>query len=275
MRTSLNINIPEPCHEDWNKMTVQQKGRHCKSCEKTVFDFTTKTDEQIVKTFLNEGRVCGRFKSTQLNRALVLNRKEKNNYLSYVASTLFTFLSFGTQDVEAQGKPKIVEVDSSQISTVNGKLGTSILNTKLIKGIIYNSDKSPIPNVEITIKGSTNSTTSNSDGSFLIKGELQNILVIKAAGYEIAEITIRDFGNRQIYLKAQTREKVISVIPACEIKETEAKTVHLLLGGIAGMIEITTNPKIENPLPIVNGNLDRSSSASFLYSMRQMFNRKN
>nr|WP_321224504.1 hypothetical protein [uncultured Psychroserpens sp.] len=121
MRTSLNINIPEPCHEDWNKMTLQQKGRYCKSCEKTVFDFTSKTDEQIVKTFLNEGRVCGRYKSTQLNRALVLNRKEKNNYLSYVASTLFTFLSFGTQYVEAQGKPKIVNVDSLQKQLVKGK----------------------------------------------------------------------------------------------------------------------------------------------------------
>ncbi|WP_157588794.1 hypothetical protein [Psychroserpens burtonensis] len=52
MRTTLIINIPKPCHEDWNQMTTQQKGRHCSSCEKTVIDFTSKTNEQIVKIFL-------------------------------------------------------------------------------------------------------------------------------------------------------------------------------------------------------------------------------
>ncbi|MFD2917962.1 carboxypeptidase-like regulatory domain-containing protein [Psychroserpens luteus] len=275
MRATLNINIPEPCHEDWSKMTVQEKGRHCASCEKTVYDFTTKTDEQIVRTYLDEGKVCGRFKSTQLNRELVLTRKEKNNYLSYVASTLFAFLSFGTQDVEAQGKPRIVNVDSLKQPNVNGKPATSILNIKAIHGTIYNSDKFPIPNAIITIKGNGISTISTEDGSFAIKGTLETILLIKAAGYETAEITIRDFGTRQIYLKSQTNEKVTSVIPVCVITATKTETVHSILGGIAGYPVITTNTKKENPLPIVNGNLDRSTSGAFLYSMRHMFNRKN
>nr|WP_321230514.1 carboxypeptidase-like regulatory domain-containing protein [uncultured Psychroserpens sp.] len=274
MRTSVNINIPEPCHEDWSKMTLQQKGRHCTSCEKTVFDFTTKTDEQIVKTFLDEGKVCGRFKSTQLNRELVLTRKEKNNYLSYVASTLFAFLSFGTQDVEAQGKPRIVKVDSLQQQMVNGKIGTSILNTKPISGTVFNSEKFPIPNVEIFIKNSANSTTSDIGGNFTIKVELGSILIIKASGYETAEITINDFGKRQIYLKRQTREIVTSVIPVCDTINTKTETVTLMLGGIAGIPVITNNHKIQDPLPIVNGSLT-GSSGYFLYSMRQMFNRKN
>ncbi|MFD2917963.1 carboxypeptidase-like regulatory domain-containing protein [Psychroserpens luteus] len=228
MRTSLNINIPEPCHEDWSKMTLQQKGRHCTSCEKTVFDFTTKTDEQIVKTFLDEGKVCGRFKSTQLNRELVLTRKEKNNYLSYVASTLFAFLSFGTQDVEAQGKPRIVKVDSLQYQMVNGKIGTSILNTKPISGTVFNSEKFPIPNVEIFINNSANSTTSDSSGNFTIKVELGSVLIIKASSYETAEITINDFGKRQIYLKTN------SIVISNKQVQTETKNINekLIKGNI-------------------------------------------
>lgn len=82
MRKVININIPEPCHEDWNKMTPVAKGKHCSLCKKTVFDFTAKTDEYIVETFTKNNNICGRFKSTQLKRDLVFSRKERNNYMS-------------------------------------------------------------------------------------------------------------------------------------------------------------------------------------------------
>jgi hypothetical protein len=273
MRTTLTINIPKPCHEDWNTMTPEKKGRHCSSCEKTVYDFTASTDEHIVKTFLDEGKICGRFKSTQLKRELVLSRKEKNNYLRYIASTLFAFLSFGTQDVEAQGKPKIVNVDSLKPQIVNKKIGTSVLNTKLINGRIFNSEKFPIPNVEISVKNSAISTNSNISGHFNIKVKFENILIIKASGYETAEITINDFGKLQIYLKTQTRKKVTSVIADSHPKEIKTETTTTLLGGIAGFPIIIKQDNIEDPLPIVNGSLAGSSSY-FLYSMRRIFNRK-
>ena len=38
-----NFFIPEPCHENWNKMTPQEQGRHCAVCSKVVVDFTKKT----------------------------------------------------------------------------------------------------------------------------------------------------------------------------------------------------------------------------------------
>ena len=66
MRKAIQLTIPEPCHEDWNTMTPELKGRHCSVCEKTVFDFTTKTDEYIVKTFEQDNKLCGRFKNSQL-----------------------------------------------------------------------------------------------------------------------------------------------------------------------------------------------------------------
>ncbi|MDO5856927.1 hypothetical protein Q2490_06465 [Myroides odoratimimus] len=34
------IEIPEPCHEDWDKMAPQDKGRHCAVCDKVVVDFS-------------------------------------------------------------------------------------------------------------------------------------------------------------------------------------------------------------------------------------------
>jgi hypothetical protein len=40
MAKKFQLQIPEPCHEDWNKMTPVHKGRFCDSCEKAVVDFT-------------------------------------------------------------------------------------------------------------------------------------------------------------------------------------------------------------------------------------------
>ena len=38
--------IPEPCHEDWDAMTPEEKGRFCKVCEKSVVDLTAMPAEK-------------------------------------------------------------------------------------------------------------------------------------------------------------------------------------------------------------------------------------
>lgn len=66
----LKISIPTPCHEDWNAMTPNERGRHCNACAKTVVDFTTMSDDAVKHFFINkkEGSVCGRFHNQQLHR---------------------------------------------------------------------------------------------------------------------------------------------------------------------------------------------------------------
>ncbi|WP_412987776.1 energy transducer TonB [Pontimicrobium sp. IMCC45349] len=69
MKTFYSISVPEPCHEDWNKMTPKEKGRFCNSCAKTVIDFT-KMNTYEIQDFINENkgsRICGHFKKTQLD----------------------------------------------------------------------------------------------------------------------------------------------------------------------------------------------------------------
>lgn len=70
----LKISIPTPCHEDWEKMTPDQTGRHCSACAKSVIDFTNMSDEEVKHFFINkkeDERICGRFKQTQLHRIVV------------------------------------------------------------------------------------------------------------------------------------------------------------------------------------------------------------
>jgi len=67
MERKYKITIPEPCHEDWNKMTPNDNGRFCGSCSKNVVDFTNMMPDEIQDNFLKHSNVCGRFKNSQLN----------------------------------------------------------------------------------------------------------------------------------------------------------------------------------------------------------------
>jgi hypothetical protein len=79
--TMLQINIPKPCHEDWNAMTPTSRGAFCSACAKDVVDFTTMTDDEVQHYLLNKAgeKVCGKFYNTQLHRI----RINIPNYIFY------------------------------------------------------------------------------------------------------------------------------------------------------------------------------------------------
>lgn len=71
-RSSFQITIPEPCHEDWTRMQPDAKGKFCKACCHAVYDFSEKTPAEIRDILLHQssGKICGYFKETQLDRRL-------------------------------------------------------------------------------------------------------------------------------------------------------------------------------------------------------------
>jgi hypothetical protein len=190
MRTELNISIPEPCHENWDKMSPNQKGRHCQVCEKTVVDFTSKTDETIVKYFLEHNNICGRFKNQQLNRPVVLTRKSKNNYWSFLASGLFGFLSLVPQDSKAQTPTKTVQTDTILNHSIKGKIAHSIINIKTIFGTILDENGLPLPTATVLVKGTQNGTSTDFDGNYTLKVKKRDTLIISYVGYLDQEIQI-------------------------------------------------------------------------------------
>jgi hypothetical protein len=72
---SMKIQIPSPCHENWDAMTPAGQGAFCSACEKTVIDFSKMTDQEITYYFTShtDNKICGRFRTDQL-------QKTKNNY---------------------------------------------------------------------------------------------------------------------------------------------------------------------------------------------------
>ena len=100
-KSNLIITIPEPCHEDWNKMIPDEKGKFCNSCSKSVFDFSNKTDAEIKDILManKDQKVCGHFKKTQINRPLNITIDLNNLPKNMSVTKMFTialFISFGT-----------------------------------------------------------------------------------------------------------------------------------------------------------------------------------
>jgi hypothetical protein len=93
MSKYISINIPESCSQDWNMMEQRNEGKHCGSCKKTVIDFTSMTDTQLANFFKkNTSNVCGRFYDDQLDKQIVLPKRELPWLKYFFTITLPAFL---------------------------------------------------------------------------------------------------------------------------------------------------------------------------------------
>ncbi len=150
------VRVPEPCHEDWNKMKPEEKGRFCNSCSKTVVDFSNKTDYEIKKVLEEspKGHVCGHFKKTQLDRPLNYKIDLKNlpkNISTTKAFAIALFLVFGSilfsctnekdQNVNVVGEiaavPPVIETTGTPMLTYQAPyLNDSIEEVQTLEGEI-------------------------------------------------------------------------------------------------------------------------------------------
>ncbi len=128
-----NINIPEPCSEDWSKMTPNKKGAFCQKCALDVYDFTNKSADEIREVLtLNIARpVCMRIESKQLEK---LNNDflawKMNNKHSYQRAWVFTLLVvFGMTLFSC-------EEDEEPVVERYQKVGQIMLNQESEKNII-------------------------------------------------------------------------------------------------------------------------------------------
>jgi hypothetical protein len=104
-----HISIPTPCTQNWADMDIAEQGRYCQSCRKTVTDFSSLTNDQILKTLSASGDTCGRFAFGQLdilNSTLVPQKPSRFSWkkLSIAAAFIGLIPAIKT---EAQTNPKV------------------------------------------------------------------------------------------------------------------------------------------------------------------------
>ncbi|WP_138432771.1 energy transducer TonB [Winogradskyella algicola] len=182
MSTHYSISIPKPCHEDWSKMTPNEKGRFCKSCTKTVVDFTKMSPDAIQHYLHNnkDQRICGHIKQSQLDSInlripeAIIHQNQSFHRLFLLALLISMGMTlFSCEDENGQKK----KIESIKVVETKTKVKDSIIDEpkkELIKkddSIVIQSPKKtrtiPKPDLlglVIVETGEVAIHTTNSDG---------------------------------------------------------------------------------------------------------------
>ena len=136
------LHINEPCTQDWESMTTVAKGKFCNNCNKTVFDFTTATDGEIVKHIeaMKGETFCGRFEENQLGRWIEKSNIKTSNPRLYKFLISFMLLGVG-QVSQAQTKSPQENVDAKRkvdsllnLQSISSEIGINKCDT-INKGV--------------------------------------------------------------------------------------------------------------------------------------------
>ena len=200
-KKTFQVNIPEPCNEDWNKMTPQEQGRFCGKCAKTIIDYSYQSDRAIAKVLKeNNGQICGRFRSDQLQRDLVLEPQfYQNTRWKAFGLMISGLLAAGTlKGQEAVTPSNSTEINSQIISNIENKK-TPKNKISLSGRILKEGSKEALIGATIILKGSNLGSATDINGAFqlaistenshLIKNEL--ILKVSYLGYHSKEVIVK------------------------------------------------------------------------------------
>lgn len=193
MKKQILLHIPEPCHENWDAMTPQDKGRHCQSCNKVVVDFSVMTDRQVLDYFKNaQGNTCGRFHNDQLQRPLIEPQKQPGKWNYFLASiaSFFVGLKLIAQPKVLLGKVVNPKQEIVNKATENNAIKGEVAAPKLItvSGKVTDEKGASLAGVSVTIGKTNKGVTSNSDGSFTIKCAKDAELIFRVVGFETKQV---------------------------------------------------------------------------------------
>jgi CarboxypepD_reg-like domain len=199
---ALMLSIPNPCSENWNNMTPQEKGRFCDTCQKCVVDFTALSDAAVLDYFnKNNNKICGRFDKRQLDRVLIINDKRFQKRFNIAASLLFlSSLGFGNivkNDAVLPLKVLQFEVKNAALESQNRFPTDSISNDKIkIEGKIYTTEnpKEPLIGATILLKGTLIGIITDIEGEFVFtipkESLIDGILIFSCIGYNTQELEL-------------------------------------------------------------------------------------
>ncbi|WP_158638383.1 carboxypeptidase-like regulatory domain-containing protein [Panacibacter ginsenosidivorans] len=243
MKAQTYFHIPTPCHENWENMTPEGKGRFCDSCSKQVVDFSLMSDQQVLNYFKNaSGKTCGRFANDQLQRPMVEVAEQKKK-VWWVAAVMPLLMLFGRVNAQKKigkvklgtpvkvipdNRPEIMEKVSPEIIPVYDTIaepvkamGDTILsyttNELIIKGTLTDMEKGDVlPYASIVVKNSKIGTASDMNGNFSLKMKNNGVLpvlILAYVGYETKEIDLNKYngeivttyenGTQQVSIKSE------------------------------------------------------------------------
>ncbi len=230
MRKKIQLNIPEPCHENWDKMLQAEKGKFCNACQKNVIDFTTMNDAQLAAFFKkpSNGSVCGRFMQDQLERDIEIPKKRIPWVKYFFQFALPAFLA--SSKAAAQGLVMLTGDTVIVADSKSDKIKKSVKETiKNIQGKVTDENGEGISYASVFIKGTTIGTATDTTGNFSLsyKGNDDSVeLMSSCVGFKSTETMINLSEMQQavcIFLK--TMDTLGEVVIVSNIGEAKGRVV--------------------------------------------------
>lgn len=203
------LTIPTPCHENWHAMTVVEKGRHCKACDKVLTDFTGMSDQELLR-FLDEKdtKLCGRFDRSQLDRVLQPRAKANSGFPVFWKLMVASLLTAGTLQANPRNSTTI-EWKSSVIpgSQKQGNTGSGI--KRVLKGSVVKAGTlKPVAGATVFLPALEVKVQTDKEGKFTLhftSGDEVLELDIAAEGLEEQQILItpKERTTVQVYLEEE------------------------------------------------------------------------
>ena len=201
MKKPIQISLPNPCHENWDRMTLADKGKFCGACQKKVHDFTRASDREIVEAFKHDADLCGRYLVTQLERDLVIP-KEKSNLWAAASAAAIALLAIAPPEAAAQTTEPIEQTESE---IMLGKM----IAPSLITGVVSDQEF-PLPGANVSVEGTTRTTQTDIDGNYSIEAVNGQVLLFAFEGLVTERITVGT--ARTINVNLKEAEPVLEIM---------------------------------------------------------------
>jgi hypothetical protein len=189
-KTTLKIELTNPCNEAWEDMHVTAPyRRHCASCVKEVIDFSKMNDQQLIDFFeKNNGPICGRFRESQLTRELSIVHHQRSSWRKAAAVAAVLSLLGGSIYAQQSATPIVTERITQTVA--NQPSPTPI--PQIISGFVTDATTGELLiGSSIQIEGTWQGTVTDIDGYFQLEVKPgQRSLKFSYMGYSSKKITL-------------------------------------------------------------------------------------
>ncbi|HEX8326354.1 MAG TPA: carboxypeptidase-like regulatory domain-containing protein [Hymenobacter sp.] len=194
MRPTVSLAISSPCAESWDAMTPTATGRHCAACQKTVVDFTLKTDAEILAHLTQAaGGVCGRLWSDQLRRPLrpAMAPPVSGRWRTWLAAVTSVWALREAAAAPALGQAAAGLHAPHPRKKPSRPIPRASLPALHVRGVVLDAlSREPVAGVAVFLKGQNRTSTTDSAGRFsmrLAAGRLspgRQAVVLHRFGYQ-------------------------------------------------------------------------------------------
>jgi len=148
--TIIEVKIAEPCSQSWAEMENKGENKFCLSCNKTVTDFTSYSNAEIIKILANSSsETCGRLTQTQLNQLnyYFLVAPTNRNWMKYLG-VLAIGASVFIQDAKASAPKAPTEISSG----INKSNISEPVAAKKIYGYIFDANRKALAGIRVVLR---------------------------------------------------------------------------------------------------------------------------